>query len=86
MGLGAARVFPGVAGHRLTSLRHYPTLTMQITRTISTVEVHTGGEPFHRHPRPAQAARPLYRGAPRMAVEHADDIRQALMFSSPVAR
>ena len=46
MGLGRRARGPGVAGHRLTSLRHYPTLTMQITRTISTVEVHTGGEPF----------------------------------------
>ena len=50
MGLGC-RAWPGVAGHRLTSLRHYPTLTMQITRTISTVEVHTGGEPFASSPR-----------------------------------
>lgn len=54
---------------------------MQITRSISTVEVHTGGEPF----------RIVTSGLPRMPgktiverrawlLEHADDIRQALMF------
>ena len=54
---------------------------MQITRTISTVEVHTGGEPF----------RIVTSGLPRLPgdsiverrawlLENADDIRQALMF------
>ena len=54
---------------------------MQITRTISTVEVHTGGEPF----------RIVTSGLPRLPGdsiverrawlrENADDIRQALMF------
>ena len=54
---------------------------MQITRTISTVEVHTGGEPF----------RIVTSGVPRMPGhsiverrawlrENADDIRKALMF------
>jgi trans-L-3-hydroxyproline dehydratase len=54
---------------------------MQITRTISTVEVHTGGEPF----------RIVTSGLPRMPGdsivarrawlrENADDIRKALMF------
>lgn len=54
---------------------------MQITRTISTVEVHTGGEPF----------RIVTSGLPKLPghsiverrawlLEHADDIRQALMF------
>lgn len=54
---------------------------MQITRSISTVEVHTGGEPF----------RIVTSGLPRMPgktiverrawlLENADEIRQALMF------
>ena len=81
MGLGRRARGPCVTGHRLTSLRHYPTFTMQITRTISTVEVHTGGEPF----------RIVTSGLPKLPghsiverrawlLEHADDIRQALMF------
>src|SRR5260370_12973659 len=54
---------------------------MQVSRTISTVEVHTGGEPF----------RIVTSGLPRMpgnsiverrawVHQHADEIRQALMF------
>ena len=54
---------------------------MQVSRTISTVEVHTGGEPF----------RIVTSGLPRLqgdsiverrawVREHADNIRQALMF------
>ncbi|MBS0449669.1 MAG: proline racemase family protein [Proteobacteria bacterium] len=54
---------------------------MQITRTISTVEVHTGGEPF----------RIVTSGVPKMPgrsiverrawlLQNADDIRKALMF------
>ncbi|MES2939719.1 MAG: trans-3-hydroxy-L-proline dehydratase [Pseudomonadota bacterium] len=54
---------------------------MQITRTISTVEMHTGGEPF----------RIVTSGIPKLPgdsivqrrawlLAHADDIRQALMF------
>lgn len=54
---------------------------MQVTRTISTVEVHTGGEPF----------RIVISGLPRLKgetiverrawlLENADEIRQALMF------
>jgi trans-L-3-hydroxyproline dehydratase len=54
---------------------------MQVTRSINTVEVHTGGEPF----------RIITSGLPRLSGrtiierrawvrEHADDIRKALMF------
>lgn len=54
---------------------------MQITRTISTVEVHTGGEPF----RIVTSGLPRLRGqsiVERRAwlLENADEIRQALMF------
>lgn len=54
---------------------------MQITRTISTVEVHTGGEPFRivtsGLPKP-QGLSIVQRRA--WLKENADDIRQALMF------
>lgn len=54
---------------------------MQITRTLTTVEVHTGGEPF----RIVTSGLPRLPGATiveRRAwlLEHADDIRQALMY------
>jgi trans-L-3-hydroxyproline dehydratase len=54
---------------------------MQVTRTINTVEVHTGGEPF----RIVTSGLPRLRGqsiVERRAwlLEHADEIRQALMF------
>ena len=54
---------------------------MQVTRTISTVEVHTGGEPF----RIVTAGLPRLKGktiVERRAwlLENADEIRQALMF------
>lgn len=54
---------------------------MQVTRTISTVEVHTGGEPF----RIVTSGLPRLKGktiVERRAwlLENADEIRQALMF------
>lgn len=54
---------------------------MQTNRTISTVEVHTGGEPF----RIVTSGMPRLRGNTiverrKWLLEHADDIRQALMF------
>lgn len=54
---------------------------MQVTRTINTVEVHTGGEPF----RIVTAGLPRLKGktiVERRAwlLENADEIRQALMF------
>ena len=67
MGLGRRARGPGVAGHRLTSLRHYPTHHADHTHHQHCGSAHRRRAVSHRHLGPAQAARPLHRGAPRVA-------------------